>query len=128
MIEAASRRKIADRDRFLVQALNAIQALDPESSYEEFLPVLEPYHLTDEETLQVMELLADAPFAETKGSTSSRVNLSLDNFQLDLPMDHKKVEQLRNFLYRSDTSAVKMSDVIAKTCLPLLNIDLILNN
>jgi hypothetical protein len=36
MIEAAARRKIADRDRILVQALNAIQELDPDSSYEGF--------------------------------------------------------------------------------------------
>jgi hypothetical protein len=121
MIEAAAKRKIADRDRVLVQALNAVQALDSESSYEEFLPILEPFHLTDEETIQVIKLLADAPFSATTNSTSSRMNLSLDNFQLSLPMDHKKVEQLRAFLYRSDTSSVKMTDVISKTCFPLLN-------
>jgi hypothetical protein len=119
MIEAAARRKIADRDRILVLALNAVQELDPSCSYQEFVPVLEPFKLTDEEIIQVMDLLADKPFSESKTSNSSRV--TMDNFTLTLPVDYKKIELFQAFLYRSDTSNLKLSDVVAKACLPVLN-------
>jgi hypothetical protein len=80
-----------------------------------------PFNLTEDEAAKVLALLEEEPFLKPAISNSSRVNLSLEHYQIKAPINHYKGIELKDFLYRSETSSVKVTDIIAQTCHPILD-------
>ena len=79
---AASKRLLEDRNKVLQKALESLQRLPPQASYSDIVATLSPHLLTDEEAGRVADLYNANPYLPATLTSQSRVNISLENFQL----------------------------------------------